>query len=418
MNHEIAVKVDHVSKCFEIPQERRNSIREKVIGFRKKTIYERYHALEDVSLEIGKGEFFGIIGRNGSGKSTLLKILAGIYSPDSGTVTLNGQVSPFLELGVGFNPELSGRDNIFLNATILGLKHREIEKKYPRILEFSELERFIHLKVKNYSSGMQVRLAFSVAIHANKEILLMDEVLAVGDTNFQAKCLTEFINFKHQRKTIILVTHDMATAQKYCDRLMLLRNGKGLLVGRPKDVASEYIKQNMSDEEHRILNKVQQNEPGNVFIGEKSFTPVTISTEPEKKAATLSRIEFLDENKSPKSVFKTGDDLVIRIRFSLADTDTDRLNFGVAIYSQEDYFIFGINTINDSLDTSEMLRKGYCDVHIKKLNLGTNKYYVRSEIYEDKVEKLIDFIDQSVEYFQVQAFNLNHGIVHLDYEWF
>ncbi|NCA77620.1 MAG: ABC transporter ATP-binding protein [Alphaproteobacteria bacterium] len=417
MSNEIAVKVDHVSKCFEIPQERRNTIREKVIGFRKKTIYERYNALDDVSLEIRKGEFFGIIGRNGSGKSTLLKIIAGIYSSDSGTVRVNGQVSPFLELGVGFNPELSGKDNIFLNGTILGLTFKEIEKKYPKILEFSELERFIHLKVKNYSSGMQVRLAFSVAIHANKEILLMDEVLAVGDSNFQSKCLTEFINFKHQRKTIILVTHDMATAQKYCDRLMLLRNGKEVLTGSSREVASEYIIQNMSDEEQRIVKKTQPIEGMQASVGSVSIDPLLVQNEPDKKAAVIEKIEFLDENGSPKSVFGIGDNLVIRVRFTKFNNKIDRLNFGVSIYSIEDYYIFGINTILDKVDTSKITRNGFCDICYRNINLGTNRYYVRAGIYEDEVEKLIDYVEQSPDYFQVQAMDFNTGMVHLNYEW-
>lgn len=416
MNHDIAIKADHISKTFEIPQERRNTIREKVIEFRKKTIWEKYNALEDVSLEIKKGEFFGIIGRNGSGKSTLLKILAGIYSPDSGSVEINGQISPFLELGVGFNPELSGRDNIFLNGTILGLTFKEIEKKYPKIIEFSELERFIHLKVKNYSSGMQVRLAFSVAIHANKEILLMDEVLAVGDSNFQSKCLTEFINFKHQNKTIILVTHDLYTAQKYCDRLMLLRSGKDVITGNAKEVASEYILQNMSDEERRIYLKTQQKNTDEIVIENLNIDPVFIDKNPTNKAATIQKIEFFDESKNLKNIFKTGDDLIVRIWFSKNEM-VDKLNFGVAIYSLEDYFIFGINTLLDHIDTEKIVQNGYCDVLFKKINLGTNKYYIRAGIYEDQVEKLIDFVDQSSEYFQVQAFNLNTGIVHLDYEW-
>ena len=416
MNHDIAIKVDHISKTFEIPQERRNTIREKVIGFRKKTIWEKYNALEDVSLEIRRGEFFGIIGRNGSGKSTLLKILAGIYSADSGTVAVNGQISPFLELGVGFNPELSGKDNIFLNGTILGLTYREIEKKYPKILEFSEMERFIHLKVKNYSSGMQVRLAFSVAIHANKEILLMDEVLAVGDSNFQTKCLTEFINYKHQGKTVVLVTHDLGTAQKYCDRLMLLRSGKEVMTGNAKEVASEYILQNMSDEERRIYEKSQQKVAGEVVIGEVNIDPVFVDKTPVQKAATIEKIEFLDENGNQKIVFKTGDDMIVRIWFSKHET-VEKLNFGVAIYSLEDYFIFGINTLLDNINTEKFVQNGYCDVHYRGMNLGTNKYYIRAGIYEDKVEKLVDFVDQSKDYFQVQAFNLNTGIVHLDYEW-
>lgn len=241
MNQDIAIKVEHVSKSFRIPQQRRNSIRERILSFNKKMTFETFNALEDISFEIKKGEFFGIIGRNGSGKSTLLKILAGIYTPDKGTITINGKISPFLELGVGFNPELSGKDNIYLNGTLLGLTKKEIDRSYHKIVEFSELERFINLKVKNYSSGMHVRLAFSVAIHANKEILLMDEVLAVGDANFQVKCYQVFEDLIKEGKTIIFVSHDQGSIQKYSDRVLYLESGKPAFIGGPNEALSQYL---------------------------------------------------------------------------------------------------------------------------------------------------------------------------------
>lgn len=241
LNNDIAIKVENLSKSFRIPQQRRNTIRERILSFNKKMTFETFNALEDVSLEIKKGEFFGIIGRNGSGKSTLLKILAGIYTPDKGQITINGKISPFLELGVGFNPELSGKDNIYLNGTLLGLTKKEIDRNYDEIVEFSELERFINLKVKNYSSGMHVRLAFTVAIHANKEILLMDEVLAVGDANFQVKCFEAFHKIIAEGKTIIFVSHDLNSVKKYSDRVLLLRNGDTDILGDPDVVIANYI---------------------------------------------------------------------------------------------------------------------------------------------------------------------------------
>ncbi|MCK9401341.1 MAG: ABC transporter ATP-binding protein [Bacteroidales bacterium] len=241
MNNDIVIKVEHVSKSFRIPQQRRNTIRERILSFSKKMTYETFNALEDVSFEIKKGEFFGIIGRNGSGKSTLLKILAGIYTPNKGSITINGEISPFLELGVGFNPELSGKDNIYLNGTLLGLTKKEIDRSYHKIVEFSELERFINLKVKNYSSGMHVRLAFSVAIHANKEILLMDEVLAVGDANFQVKCFEVFHKIIAEGRTIIFVSHDLSSIKKYSDRVLLLQNGSTNILGAPEEVIANYM---------------------------------------------------------------------------------------------------------------------------------------------------------------------------------
>ena len=257
----VAISVKNLSKEFKIPHERISSIKIAFINLFKKHTYESFFALKDVSFEVKRGEFFGILGRNGSGKSTLLKILAGVYTADKGRIMIDGLVSPFLELGIGFNPELSGRDNIFLNATVLGLTDKEIREKFDSIVAFSELERFIDQKVKNYSSGMQVRLAFSVAIYANREILLMDEVLAVGDANFQSKCLREFAKYKEQGKTVILVTHDIGTVQRYCDRAMIIRNGEIAMIGPAQEVGDEYVRQNALDEENRIkAEEIKQNE--------------------------------------------------------------------------------------------------------------------------------------------------------------
>src|SRR3989344_136355 len=203
MHNDTVITVQHLSKTFKIPHEKIPSVRGAFVSmFHGKRTYEEFQALDDVSFEVKRGEFFGIIGRNGSGKSTLLKILAGIYQADSGMVRIDGRISPFLELGIGFNPELSGRDNVYLNATVLGLAKRQIDGKFDDIVRFSGLERFIDQKLNRYSSGMQVRLAFSVAIHANRDILLMDEVLAVGDANFQKKCY-DYFNFIKGKKTIL-----------------------------------------------------------------------------------------------------------------------------------------------------------------------------------------------------------------------
>ena len=258
---DVAISVKNVSKQFSIPHEKISSIKIAFINLFKKNTSENFYALKDVSFEVKKGEFFGILGRNGSGKSTLLKILAGVYTADKGHTKAHGLISPFLELGIGFNPELSGRDNIYLNATVLGLTEKEIDAKFDSIVAFSELERFIDQKIKNYSSGMQVRLAFAVSIHANREILLMDEVLAVGDSNFQSKCLREFARYKEMGKTVILVTHDIGTVQRYCDRALIIRNGEIAMIGAAQEVGDEYVRQNILDEENRIKNEERkQNE--------------------------------------------------------------------------------------------------------------------------------------------------------------
>jgi ABC-2 type transport system ATP-binding protein len=241
MDKNIAIKVENVSKTFKIPHEKIRSLRGAFVNFFRSNSFEEFNALENVSFEVKKGEFFGIIGKNGSGKSTLLKILAGIYQTDKGNVKLNGLVSPFLELGIGFNPELSGRDNVYLNATVLGMTKKQIEAKFDDIVKFSELERFIDQKLRNYSSGMQVRLAFAVSIFANREILLMDEVLAVGDIKFQQKCFDYFAEIKG-KKTVLFVSHDLENMKKFCDRSLLLMNGKVEFVGENLLAIEKYQK--------------------------------------------------------------------------------------------------------------------------------------------------------------------------------
>jgi ABC-2 type transport system ATP-binding protein len=321
---DVAISVKNVSKQFSIPHEKISSIKLAFVNLFKKNTSEDFYALKDVSFEVKKGEFFGILGRNGSGKSTLLKILAGVYTANKGHIHLNGLVSPFLELGIGFNPELSGRDNIYLNATVLGLTEKEIDQKFDSIVAFSELERFIDQKIKNYSSGMQVRLAFAVSIHANREILLMDEVLAVGDSNFQSKCLREFAKYKEQGKTVILVTHDIGTVQRYCDRAMLLRNGEVVKIGSAEEVGNEYIYQNMSDEEKRIIKEQEQAKikaEREKLEAENTNTQTTPGSEADpslekagkgeeeerkNKVAEITGVEFLDKDGKTKNVFETG----------------------------------------------------------------------------------------------------------------
>jgi ABC-type polysaccharide/polyol phosphate transport system ATPase subunit len=240
------VVVDGVSKTFRLPHERVHTLKERVLHPMKRPGYDRLEALRNVSFVVEPGEFFGIVGRNGSGKSTLLKCLAGIYQADAGRIYVNGRLSTFIELGVGFNPDLAARDNVILNALMLGLSPREARDRVDRVIEFAELEEFAELKLKNYSSGMHVRLAFSVMIQVDADVLLIDEVLAVGDAAFQQKCFDEFHRLRDEGRTIIFVTHDMSAVHRFCQRAMLLERGEVVGIGEPAHIAEQYLALNFA----------------------------------------------------------------------------------------------------------------------------------------------------------------------------
>lgn len=242
----IVVKVEHVKKSFHLPTESTSSLKRTIVNYFKGIKgYREQKVLRDISFEVNKGDFIGIVGRNGSGKSTLLKIISQIYQPDFGEITINGKLVSFIELGVGFNPELTGRENIYLNGALLGFSTKEVDLMYDDIVDFAELHEFMNQKLKNYSSGMQVRLAFSVAIRVDSDILVLDEVLAVGDEAFQRKCNDYFMNAKEQEKTIILVTHSMEAVRKYCNKALLIDKGEIKIIGTPDEVANQYSLDNL-----------------------------------------------------------------------------------------------------------------------------------------------------------------------------
>ncbi len=242
MSEDIAIRVTNLHKSFKLPTEKAWGLKQAIFN-RLKGVkgYKEQKVLRGLDFEVKKGEFLGIVGRNGSGKSTLLKVLSNIYVPEKGKVEIYGNLVPFIELGVGFNPELTGRENVYLNGALLGFSNEEMHKMYKEIVEFAELEQFMDQKLKNFSSGMQVRLAFSIPIRAKGDLLILDEVLAVGDAAFQQKC-NEYFASLHGTQTVVLVTHSMESVKKFCDRAILIENGKIIKDGKPKDVADAYLK--------------------------------------------------------------------------------------------------------------------------------------------------------------------------------
>ena len=350
-NDEVAISVKGLHKDFLLPHQRKTSLKQAFVSLGKKNYKTRQKVLDGVDFEIKKGEFFGIVGRNGGGKSTLLKILAGVYFPTKGSVDINGELTPFIELGVGFNPELSGRDNIFLNGALLGFSRKEMEGMYDEIVAFSELEQFMDQKLKNYSSGMQVRLAFSIAIKAHNDILIFDEVLAVGDEAFQRKCLDVFEQYKANKQTVILVTHDMSTVRQYCTRAMLINKGRIVEIGNPRKVAEIYSKLNQDaiDEETGRKNDSQ--------------TPKRL------------KVSITGKSGKKQHSFDVGETATVRVSWSELD---DMQGLGIHIFKASGEHVTGVNPANDGLNSWQQNNEIAVEFD---LNVTQGRYYVMVEAF-------------------------------------
>ncbi len=381
---ELAVEVKNLYKSFKLPHEQHSGIKQMLVNVAKrKKGYETQEVLKDVSFDINKGEFFGIVGRNGSGKSTLLKLLAGIYTPDSGLVQVNGSLTPFIELGVGFNPELTGRENIFLNGALLGFGRKEMEAMYDEIVEFAELEKFMDQKLKNYSSGMQVRLAFSIAIRAQSDILLLDEVLAVGDEAFQKKSIAVFEKYKARKQTIILVTHDMSVVERFCTRALMIDKGEVVKIGNPSEVTKLYSGAN----ESRYLSARQ--------------------IEEEKKQKRLEYGIMIHSNNKQKS-FNSGDTLHIEIEWK----NPDIKNVGIALLTQAGQFVYGVNTIDDGVTL-----RGNKAQYDLKLDIGRGEYNLTLGFFGDTPKDEIEYITE-IESFTVKSSDKSwDGVARLSHKW-
>jgi ABC-2 type transport system ATP-binding protein len=319
----LAVQVEDLHKSFRIPTHRVDSLKERVVHPFAGREHRELHALDGISFDARQGEFFGIVGRNGSGKSTLLKLLASIYRADSGRIRIAGRLAPFIELGVGFNQELTARENVLLNGVMMGLTPKEVRARQDSVIDFAELHDFADLKLKNYSSGMLVRLAFSVMLEADADVLLIDEVLAVGDASFQQKCADAFHQMKAESKTIILVTHDMNAVEEYCHRAMLLADGEVQFVGDPAEAGREYLKLNfeagvpkadLSEAESdgaRILGCQLENEAGEEIASMEKREPIRLRVEVEllREAASVVHVGFVLANADGLGIIEFGEHL-------------------------------------------------------------------------------------------------------------
>jgi ABC-2 type transport system ATP-binding protein len=393
MDIKTVIKVENVGKTFRLPHDKNNSVKSAVLNFYKsKQTYEKQRALEDITFSVNKGEFFGIVGRNGSGKSTMLKLLAGIYNPSRGNIEVNGKLTPFIELGVGFNPELTGRENIFLNGALLGFNRKEMKALYDDIVDFAELHNFMDQKLKNYSSGMQVRLAFSIAIRVETDILVLDEILAVGDEAFQQKCIDIFEKYKAEKRTIVLVTHDMGIVRQFCSRAMLINNGKLVDIGDPRDIARKYSELN------------------NEKIDEE-LDKENIQTKSNKEANLKLNI-LREEGKNKNPSYSINDTL--RVEVSWPKELKGVHNTGVAIMKQSGEYVFGANTFKESFDKKD----NNSMVYEVKLSIGPGKYYLIAGLFGKKENEEIEFFNYGPKFIVKHDENdTSQGIAHLEYKW-
>lgn len=389
---DVVIKVEHLGKTFKLPHEKNTSIKAAVVNFYKphKKGYELQKALNDISFDVKKGEFFGIVGRNGSGKSTLLKVLAGIYTPTKGSITITGNLTPFIELGVGFNMELTGRENVFLNGALLGFTRREMGAMYDDIVEFAELSKFMDQKLKNYSSGMQVRLAFSIAIRAQSDILLIDEVLAVGDAVFQKKCYDYFKELKKNKRTVIFVSHDTAALQEYCDRGILLDGGKMIDKGNIGRVTRNYIDLLNTTEEQAEQKKA---DIGKVETGQ---------TAPKRWGTgdvEVLNVDVLDANQVSRKIF-TDKEKIIKIKISYrANKECDSPVYGVTIYDSAGENIFESNSMRLRLKTGHLKPGSRAEAIWEIPNIFNSGTFRISAAVADKVGSVIyDWRDELVTF--------------------
>jgi ABC-2 type transport system ATP-binding protein len=388
-----AINVVGVSKYFKLPHEKTSTIKGALIhNLARKRTFEEQHVLENITFDINKGDFFGIIGRNGSGKSTLLKLLAGIYAPDSGSIHINGKLTPFIELGVGFNPELTGRENVYLNGALLGFNRLDMEAMYDDIVAFAELERFMDQKIKNYSSGMQVRLAFSIAIRSKSDILLFDEVLAVGDANFQLKCLDVFRELKAAKKTVILVSHNAQVIAEFTDKCLLLDHARSYGV-------------------HDTSKALEMYTALNVGAGEK--TQSKKENKVDKDKPHIAEVSINNLNSKEVCKVKRGDDLKVKVK--LKNPQKIPIASGISVVRNDGTYCFGTNSRLEKIKLAPESEISY-SLYFPKIPLNAGKYYIVCGVFDENVLNVYE-IQEKAATIRVYQDDDIEGLLCMPHKW-
>lgn len=418
MKAENAIEVRNITKGFKVYLDKGSTLKEKVV-FKNRRKYENRAVLRGISFDVKRGEAVGLIGHNGCGKSTTLKLLTRIMYPDSGTIEMKGRVSSLIELGAGFHPDMSGRENIYINASIFGLTKKEIDQRIDEIIDFSELEEFIDNPVRTYSSGMYMRLAFSVAINVDADILLIDEILAVGDVAFQAKCFNKLRDIKKAGTTIVIVSHSLTQIEQICERSIWIHDGLIKDEGAPRIVDPKYMEyMSQKNEEHK--KKTAETKPDETQDEKTSDVKERVSEEKKDEKrwgsgeVVMDRVIVLDEKGNKKNVFVNDEKIKIRINY-ITKEKLDDVVFGVAIYRSDQTYIYGTNTLIDYSRPSTMEGKGHVDLVIDRLPLNAGEYSIDLAFHKPDGFNY-DFWREACR-LEIQNKKNEVGVISLVHEW-
>ena len=421
MVKDIVINVKDVKKSFKIYSDKGHTLKERLLFFKQRNSYTRHEVLKGVTLEIKKGEVVGLVGHNGCGKSTLLKLMTKIIYPDKGKIEINGKISSLLELGAGFHPDMTGRENIYTNASIFGLTKREIDARLDDIIEFSELEEFIDSPVRTYSSGMYMRLAFSVAINVDADILLIDEILAVGDARFQAKCFNKMLELKKSGITIVIVSHDLGSIERLCNRAIWIENGKIKDEGIPHDIVAEYLDDIMSKDENKKI-KVQSNENNQKNSKEKTEERIIEKKENKKdknrtgnKDVEIIGIKLLNEKDEVSDTYNSEEKLKIQVKYKRNNDELKDSVFGFGIFRNDGLNCYGTNTFIDNFGKIKIQDEGIVEVIIDQIQLLEGKYYL-DIAFHDEYGKPYDYI-RKIKKFSIYSILKDAGIFRIKHKF-
>lgn len=417
MKPENAIEVHNITKRFKVYLDKGRTLKELLL-FSKRRKYEEREVLKGISFEVKKGEAIGLIGHNGCGKSTTLKLLTKIMYPDSGTIEMKGRVSSLIELGAGFHPDMSGRQNIYTNASIFGLTRKEIDDRLDDIIAFSELEEFIDNPVRTYSSGMYMRLAFSVAINVDADILLIDEILAVGDSNFQAKCFNKLREIKANGATIVIVSHSLGQIEQICDKTIWIHSGFIEAEGVPRDIHPRYL-EFMGEKRQEIADKekLREQEKNNKLVTDNKSDEEGRKDESKRWGngnARIKEVTILNRLDKEQTVFSMGENMKIYIKYGVLRKVEDAV-FGVGIFRSDGLQCYGTNTRIDGIDNFDLVKDGIIEIRLNNVNLLPGQYLLDVAIEAD-LGIPVDYYREACKFEMFSVIN-DVGVVRLPHDW-